>query len=162
MNEKILKRKKAIRAAYDFYGATQNATAQKFGVTLSCVRRWGSNDARIPVEKAYQIDLDTDSVVSIADLIGHPVKRVKKSKKHKPDVAKTLDTLIKYCGGIVELADRLHVRPDAIRGYLRTHKIPFEKAYEAELLTGGKVKIYQLIPSLMLEICTEQEKNKNI
>lgn len=161
MNEKLAKRKRALKVAYDFYGATQNATAQKFGVSLSCVRRWGAKDARIPAEKAYQIDVDTGGAASMYDLTGYPVKRVK-PRKSSGDVAKSLDKLIKYCGGMVELSERLHVRPDAVRGYLRTLKIPFDKAYQAELLTDGKVKIYQLIPSLMVEICTESEKDKNI
>jgi DNA-binding transcriptional regulator YdaS (Cro superfamily) len=157
MNNKLAKRKRALRVAYDFYGKTQNATAQKFGVSLSCVRRWGAKDARIPAEKAYQIDVDTNGAAPMCDLTGYPVKRVKQ-RKISGDAAKALDRLIKYCGGMIELAERLHVRPDAVRGYLRTNKIPFEKAYQAELLTHGKVKIYQLIPSMMVEVCAESEK----
>lgn len=151
MKEELLKRRQALKVAVEHFGS-RHAMAEALGVSVSYANRWFSREGFIPFKTAYQIDLATKSQVSMSDLTGHPIKRVK--LKTAKEAIEAIERAVEHFGGIFETADALGVRYDAVRAWLKKEHIPFERAYQIDVLTRGKIKLSELIPDMPVKVCT--------
>ena len=155
----IEKRRAALKIAQDYYGGSRDSMAAAFGVTHWSVDGWFSKEGNVPFKTAYKIDLDTNSKARIEDLIGYPVKRLKKSKEHKKDKKESIKEMILILGGINNTAEKLGVKTNGVRTWIRSGSIPFEKAYIASKVSGFKIKISDLIPETPVEIYTHKNRS---
>jgi DNA-binding transcriptional regulator YdaS (Cro superfamily) len=150
MKEEHLKRRHALQVAIEHFGSKE-AMAGELGFSKWYINRWLSRGGVIPFKTAYQIDLSTNHKAPIADLTGYPLKRIK--PKSRKTAKEGIEMAVGHFGGLLEMADALNVRYNAARCWLKKGNIPFDKAYQIDVLTHGKIKLSSLIPDAPVKIC---------